>query len=254
MIKYILTAILLLLATPVFAAYEPPSNDIIVFADESGGLRGPISESAKVPIFCLYKSGRLVFSQYDSSGFIYLMDTTLNESQIEEVKQLFSTSDEWNDSYEDCPIKDMPLLNLTFNINGSPRKISIRGMDYAIKNKTIPQKITELYRYIAYYSNKEAKEYKEETIFLYVKEAENPKNNPSSKILRWRSRIELSSIAAEPSLLGLSSIKLSGKQAKGVIGNLEMRTPYRTAPLPIFYKQGNNFYSLGYRPLLPHEL
>ena len=254
MIKYILIAVLLLFAAPVSAAYEPPSNDIIVFADESGGLRAPISEHAKVPVFCLYKSGRLIFSQTDSSGFIYLMDTTLSESQIEEVKKLFDSSEEWNDAYEDCPIKDMPAFNITFNIDGNPRKIYIRGVDYAIKNKTIPQKLTELYRFLSFYSNEDAKEYKEETIFLYAKQVDDPRNNKNSKIFRWRSRIELSSITSEPSLLGISAMKLSGKQAKGVLGNLEMKTPYKTAQLPVFFKQGNNFYSLGYRPLLPHEL
>ena len=104
MIKYILIAVLLFLAAPAFSAYEPPTNDIIVFADESEGLSGLMSEHAKVPVFCLYKSGRLIYSQTDRSGFVSLMDVTLDESQIEEVKQLFSSSDEWNDAYEDCPI------------------------------------------------------------------------------------------------------------------------------------------------------
>ncbi len=237
-----------------FAAYDPPVSDILLFVDEEGGLRGPLSNLSRVPVFCLYKDGRLIYSQTDASGFVSLMETTLKDDKISEITSMFAASDEWNDAYENCPIKDMPLLRITSNLKGEPRKFSIRGVDYAVKNKTIPQELAKIYRYVAYFSDPDSKDYESPDIFFYVKSAADPKGSKNSSVFKWRARVELAPIVNDTTFSGFATVRLSGKQAKSVIRELSGKTPYNSSELPVFFKQGNSFYTLGFRPLLPHEL
>ena len=239
---------------PAFSAYKPPTSDIIVFVDVEGGVRKDISEASKVPLFCLYKDGRLLYSTIGEDNLTFLMEVKLDENGIDRVKSFFSSFEEWNDIYDDCPLKDMPIVNITANIDGNVRTFSIRGIDYAMSQKTIPAKLTAFYRYAAFYSNDEAKEYESEEIYLYVKSAPTPDPNSIYRTIGWRVKINLESIIEDSGLSGVSSVKLTGKDAKRAIKCLKYFTPYMTGDLPVFVKQNGKYFSLAFRPLLPHEL
>lgn len=246
---------LFLAVQAVQAAYEPPSSEIVLFADEEGGVVSSLTNQVRVPVFCLYKDGRLIYSGHDASGFTYLMETRLDEKAIEEVKALFSGSDEWNDSYENVPFPDMPLLRLTFNDgSGEIKRFSVRGPDYALRTKSIPPGLAALYRYVSRFEDAQAKEYVSEEIFLYVREMEREPEGAAVRIFRWRNRLSLAPIAMDAGRTGYGAVRLDGKQAKNVIRDLTDKVPYTTADLPVFFSQGKSFYSLGFRPLLPHEL
>ena len=67
---------------PAFSAYKPPTSDIIVFVDVEGGIRKDISEASKVPLFCLYKDGRLLYSTIGEDNLTFLMENNLNKLLI----------------------------------------------------------------------------------------------------------------------------------------------------------------------------
>lgn len=252
---FILSFIFIFLSfIPVFAAYQPPAGEIILFVDEEGGIKKEISNMSRVPLFCLYKDGRLLYSATAADGVIYLMETKLDEEGIDKIKSFFASSDEWNDVYDNSPLKDMPIVTFTANIDGAIRKYSVRGIDYAMKQKTIPKDLSALYRYIAFFSDDNSKEYESDEIFIYVKSVDQPDKNTVSRTLSWRSKVDLAALVEESGISGISVAKLSGKQAKGVLRILKYKVPFMTADLPVFVKQKRNYYSMAFRPLMPHEI
>lgn len=241
-------------ACPAFAAYQPPSSEIIVFVDSEGGVRKDISNMSRVPVFCLYKDGRLIYSTVGEDGLIFLMDTKLSEDKISEVRKFFDSSDEWNDVYDDTPMKNMPCVNITYNSGTETRKFSVRGIDYAMKQKTIPSELAAFYRYVAYFSDPEAEEYECDDIMFFAKSVPAPDKDSLHRIISWKTNIDLEDFTSDAGMAGIASSKLSGKQAKKVVRTIKYQVPYMTADLPVYIRQKKNYYSVAYRPLLPHEL
>lgn len=249
----IFSVLFCLFLSPVFAAYEPPSSEIILFVDEEGGMNSSLSNLVRVPLFCLYKDGRTLYSARDSSGSIHLMDTKLSQEAIDEICLLLSKCDEWNDTYENVPMPDMPLLRITYNNNTDVKRFSVRGIDYAAKAKLIPADLIRFYRHISGFSDESAKYYDRQDIYLYVKAMDGEPRGPSVYIFKWRSKVSLAPIASDASVSGYGAAIVTGKQAKGVLKTLDDRVPYVTSDLPVYFKQGKTCYSIGFRPLLPHE-
>ena len=256
--KLLLSAALLLcsllIAAPSFAAYMPPSSDIVVFVDEEGGVRKDISNMSRVPVFCLYKDGTLIYSTIGEDGLVFLMKSTMDESKIAEVRRFFESSDEWNDVYEDSPMKDMPVVTITYTSGSDVRKFTVRGIDYAMRQKTIPSDMAAFYRYAAFYSDPDAKEYESDEIYIFVKQASKPDEDSLHRVIGWRVNVDLAALVDEGGMSGVSSARLSGKNAKRALKTLKYFVPFMTADLPVFVRQKKNYYSVGFRPLLPHEL
>ncbi len=253
-LSLVIVVFLFFAALPSFAAYQPPSSDIIVFVDEEGGIRKEISNLSRTPIFCLYKDGRLLYSTVGQDGLIFLMETKLDEVKIAEVKKFFASSDEWNDIYDESPAPDMPVVKVTVNLDGNVKTFSVRGIDYALKQRIIPKDLADFYKYAAYFSDPEAKEYESDEIYLYVKPVEKPADDSLNRIIGWRVNVDLASLSLDAGLSGVAVAKLDGKNAKRTLKLLKFCTPYMTADLPVFVRQKRNYYSVAFRPCMPHEL
>jgi hypothetical protein len=243
--------------TPAWPAYEPPADQMLIFIDTEGGVRGPIYDLARVPLFCLYKNGNLLYSFFEKKqGRIELMQATLPERECESLLRLFKDKglEEWNEYYEDCPLKDMPVTRMFVSTGQDLKKIHVMGIDYAMNNKTIPEGLAQAFRKLRFFSAEGAKEYESPQIILYVKRLDKEPRGEGVRIQKWGPKIELAPIADEANLSGFGSLLLDGKNAKSVIRELESRVPFSRPELFTYFKQGNNYYTLGYRPLLLHEM
>ncbi len=114
---------------PAFSAYKPPTSDIIVFVDIEGGVRKDISEASKVPLFCLYKDGRLLYSTIGEDNLTFLMEAKLDSDGIDRVKSFFSSFEEWNDIYLSCVVNpddaDSKYNLYIFDVNGNEGHIVV---------------------------------------------------------------------------------------------------------------------------------
>jgi hypothetical protein len=248
--------VLLWCRIPAWPAYEPPADQVLIFIDTEGGVRGPIYDLAKVPLFCLYKNGDLLYSFLDKKqGRVEIMQAALPEKECESLLRLFYDRglEEWNEYYEDCPIKDMPVTRIMITTGKEQKKIHVMGIDYAMNNKTIPEGLAQAFRKLRFYSPEGAKEYESPQIILYVKKLDKEPKGEGVRVQKWGIKIELAPIADEAGLTGFGSLLLEGKNAKSVVKELESRVPFSRPELFTYFKQGNNFYTLGYRPLLLHE-
>jgi hypothetical protein len=256
--KTFFLVVVLLCACTVFvhASYEPPMDKILVFMDTEGGVRSPLFDMAKVPAFCLYASGELIYSYYDKKyGCIMVMSATLDEKERESLLDFFRSRGfgEWSEYYEDSPVKDMPVIRLWVNDGKTQKRVNITGIDYAIANKTIPEGLVEAYRKLQMYSNERAVDYSTPSVILYARRLEEEPRGSAVHIYKWGPRIDLSALAADSGLSGYSSVLLEGKNAKKAVRELEGKAPYSRPSLLAYFRQGKNIFSLGYRILLPHE-
>lgn len=240
-----------------FAAYEPPIDQMLVYIDTEGGVRAQIFDLAKVPIFCLYKTGDLLYSYFDEKyGCTTLMQGRMTPEDIDNLIRAFSEKglDEWNEYYEDCPFKEMPVTRIFINYKNIQKRLYVTGMDYAMNNKIIPDGLISAYRKIEYFSCPDAVEYEPQKIVLYVKKLTEEPKGPGAKVNKWGSKIDLAPISEEAGLTGFGSIILDGKNAKNTWKDIRYKVPFSRPDSNVCYRQGKNFYSIGYRPLLLHEL
>ncbi len=244
---------LFLLPAFSFAAYEPPESDILVFADSHGGVVSDLTERSRVPVFCLYKSGRLIY-QERSGNNIRLMETNLSSEEIDNVNSMLQTSEEWNTDYENCPFREMPVFTIAARIEGEVKRFNIRGIEYAIKNKMLPSSLIKFYRHISTYYNDNAKKYEPAEIYFYIKSLPAPSQSILTRTVDWRSRLDLAALSAENSSGGVSIVRLSGKQAKNAVKDTKGVVPYVQPVSNIIFSHKKSFYFLAYRPLLPHEI
>ena len=239
------------------AAYDPPLDKVLIYLDTEGGLSAPVNEMARVPLFLLYKNGDLLYSFYDEGvGTTKLMKAHIEEKAITHLMSIIREKEfsEWNEYYENCPLTDVPTTKLYIELDGEAKTVNIWGIDYAVKNKTIPQGLIEVYRKLTCYSLPEAKEYEPEKIVLYVKRVPEEPRGLGVKIHKWRQKFDLAPLSEEANFSGFGSVLLDGKEAKSVYNDLKDKAPFSKKDMAVFFKQGRNFYTLGYRPLLLHEV
>jgi hypothetical protein len=237
-------------------AYEPPMDKILVFMDTEGGVRSPVFDMARVPQFCLYESGELIYSYYDQKyGCVMVKKATLEEKERESLLAFFRGKgfEEWSEYYEDTPVKDMPVTRIWINDKKTQKKVNITGIDYAIKNRTIPEGLIEAYRKLQLYSNDAALDYETPVLILYVRKLDEEPKGAAVHIYKWGPRIDLSALASDSGLSGYGSVLLEGKNAKQTLRELEGKAPYSRPAMLAYFRQGKNVFSLGYRVLLPHE-
>ncbi|MDQ7822904.1 MAG: hypothetical protein RDV48_08940 [Candidatus Eremiobacteraeota bacterium] len=240
-----------------FGAYDPPLDQVYLYVDTEGGMRPPLYDLAKVPRFCLYRSGEVLYSFYNErEGRNVLMKGSLETKECEELISFFKSKglDDWSESYEDCPLKDMPTTKIILNLgNGDIRRINIAGLEYAMKQKTIPEGLIQSYRKIQFFSLPSAVEYAPEKIVLFVKKVPEEPKGPGVRIHKWGSKIDLAPLASEAGLSGYGSVSLEGKNAKNTVRDLKEKVLFSKPEYAVYFKQGKAFYSLGYRPMLLHE-
>lgn len=241
----------------VDASYEPPLDRVLVYVDSEGGLRAPIYDMARVPLFLLYKNGDLLYSFFDEGeGIKKLMKAHLQKNDVSHLIKVIKEKGfaEWNEYYENCPLTGVPTTKLYLDIEGERKTVNVWGIDYAIKNNTIPRGLIEVYRKLTYFSVPDAKEFEPEKIILYVKKMPSEPKGIGIKICKWGQKIDLAPLSEETTLLGYGSVLLEGKNAKSVYKELKYKVPFSIQDVSVFFRQGRNFYSLGYRPLLLHEV
>ncbi|MGV8123916.1 MAG: hypothetical protein AB2L14_29555 [Candidatus Xenobiia bacterium LiM19] len=239
------------------AGYEPPSDQFLILIDVEGGVSAPLSDYARVPIFCLYKNGDLIYSFFDSKeNHVTVKQAHLDQAGIDSLMNFFKEkgAEEWNEYYEDCPIKEMPTTRFLLNMPRGIKKVYVRGIDYGVKTKTLPEGLVQAYRKILVFSADDAVDYESPQIILYVKKIENEPRGGSVKIYRWGPKIELEALSQEAGLSGYASVILEGKRARSVQNELWNKCLFSMPGTSSFFKQGKSFFSCAYRPLLLHEV
>lgn len=239
------------------AAYEPPSDQFLILIDVEGGVSAPLSDYARVPIFCLYKNGDLIYSFFDSKeNHVTVKQAHLDQDAINSLMNFFKDkgAEEWNEYYEDCPIKEMPTTRFLLNMPRGMKKVYVRGIDYGVKTKTLPEGLVQAYRKILVFSADDAVDYESPQIILYVKKMENEPQGGSARIYRWGPKIELEALSQEAGLSGYASVILEGKRARSVQNELWNKCLFSMPGTSSFFKQGKSFFSCAYRPLLLHEV
>ena len=245
------------LCLPCAAAYEPPMDQLLLLVDVEGGVSAPLSDYARVPIFCLYKNGDLIYSFFnDKEKHITVKQAHLSEDAVNELMGFFKEkgAEEWNEYYEDCPIKDMPTTRFIMNLPRGIRKVYVRGIEYGVKTKTLPEGLVQAYRKILLFAADDAADYNTDQIILYVKKLENEPRGGSVKIYRWGPKIELESLAQDAGLSGYASVMLDGKRARSVQNELWNKSLFSMPGTSSFFRQGKSIFSCAYRPLLLHEV
>lgn len=253
----LIAALALCFTCEVKASYEPPLDKVLIYVDLEGGLRAPILDMAKVPIFLLYSDGELLYSFDDErEGVTKLMRAHLDEKEIDHLRKIIREkgSGEWNEYYENCPLTDVPSTRMYINFENEAKTINVLGMDYAVKNRTIPQGLIDIYRKLSWYSSPDAKEYEPEKIILYVRKITPDPGRKGARVYKWRQKLDLAPLAEETTLSGFGSILLEDKNARSVYKEVRDKVPFSTPDTQAYFKQGRNFYSLAYRPLLLHEI
>jgi len=239
------------------AGYEPPSDQFLILIDVEGGVSAPLSDYARVPIFCLYKNGDLIYSFFDSKeNHVTVKQAHLDQDAINSLMNFFKEkgAEEWNEYYEDCPIKEMPTTRFLLNMPRGIKKVYVRGIDYGVKTKTLPEGLVQAYRKILVFSADDAVDYESPQIILYVKKIENEPRGGSARIYRWGPKIELEALSQEAGLSGYASVILEGKRARSVQNELWNKCLFSMPGTSSFFKQGKSFFSCAYRPLLLHEV
>ncbi len=239
------------------ASYEPPSDQFLLFVDVEGGISAPLSDFARVPVFCLYKNGDLLYSFFnEKEKHVTVKQAHLDEEAVTSLMNLFKEkgAEEWNEYYEDCPIKEMPTTRFLINLPRGMKKVYVRGIDYGVKMKTLPESLVQAYRKIMLFSSDDAVDYESTQIILYVKKLENEPKGGSIKIYRWGPKIELEPLSQEAGLSGYASVMLEGKNARSVKNELWNKSLFSMPGTSSFFRQGKSVFSCAYRPLLLHEV
>lgn len=243
----------LLLPQLLLAAYEPPTKDIYIFVDVEGGIRSELVKKARVPLFCLYKSGKLLWTESSGNDYI-LKEADLDKDQVAALLELYKDSDSWNTTYENCPFDEMPITKITLNNDSGTKVISVRGIDYEAKHGTIPASLIKFYRHMSTFTLESGKQYMSDQMFLYIKRAEYNKDSQLTYVKKWHSKVSLEALYGEARSSDIISAKIDGKNSKKLQKDLFGIAPYSTSLASIIFRQGRNYWSVAYRPLLPHEI
>lgn len=235
--------------------YDTTPGKVLFSIQTRGGVASPLQELTALPDFILYGDGTAIWTRYDSSRDVRVAwSTHLSSQEMQKELDFLDAAgyNGWYERYEDAGITNLPTTTFTLNFKEQTIRRLVYGLQYCLKNKTVPDGFGSVYDHFAQYRHPDEAPYEPEKVMLFARKLTRIESKRGYKTLSWGIKtVVLSEFAREGQEYGQK--ELSGKDAERVVARLKKWTLFSTDLSVIFFKEKKVDYQLGYRPVLPGE-
>ncbi|MHB2020579.1 MAG: UPF0158 family protein [Candidatus Xenobia bacterium] len=245
----VLLCLVLLCAAPAFAAPQ-----VVLKVVTTNPLDGPLEKLTSLPQFVLRDDGSVFFERPAREvGKVSFFTAQLSPDEVHSVQQMleYASPDDWDDSYENADLKDLPTTSVTVHVGKTDRTVSIYGAAWCARQKLMPGGLIQIWQYVTTFTHSTERAFVPTRATLYVKQMGLGERLRSMSEAKWR--LKKVHLDAGDGVGEYRRISLAGDMARQVWQELNgLALPTMAAPR-VYFTQNHHDYRLGVRPVVPGE-